>query len=129
MPGRICDDQRFNTFGTHRRSAKKKHDCNDTNASQTSEEETEVVDWSYFLHIFAFNYGFTKESVMKLTRRQVVLYMERLNEQLMNEAEFEAKLHGFKMSAPIRFQKWSNEDDKRMSELANKRYEEMQASI
>jgi len=54
--------------------------------------------------------------------------MERLNNELLQEAQFEAKLHGFKMSAPIRIQKWSKEDDKRMSELANKRFEEMQAS-
>jgi len=55
--------------------------------------------------------------------------MERLNGQLMNDAQFEAKLHGFKMNAPIRIQKWSKEDDDRMKTLANKRYEEMQASI
>jgi hypothetical protein len=57
--------------------------------------------------------------------------MEHLNIQRHNDAAFEAKLHGFKMSSPAQMQtqRWSSEDNKRMEELARKRFEEMQGAI
>lgn len=53
--------------------------------------------------------------------------MERLSEQLHKDNAFDAKLHGFKMNAPIKIQKWSSEDDNRMKDLALKRFEQMNA--
>jgi hypothetical protein len=61
----------------------------------------------------------------------MVLYMEHLSVQRHNDAAFEAKLHGFKMNetATMKTQSWSDEDDRKMQELARKRFEEMQGVI
>lgn len=66
-----------------------------------------------------------KRDVLQLTRKQIVLHLEHLRVQNHNDRAFEAKLHGFKMNALPMAQKWNPEDDKRMSELAQKRFEEL----
>jgi hypothetical protein len=52
--------------------------------------------------------------------------MEKLNMQQYHDKAFEAKLHGFKMRAPIAAQEWDEADDKRLTDLANRRFEQMQ---
>lgn len=55
------------------------------------------------------------------------MHFEHLNNKIYGDKEFEAKLHGFKMKAPIAMNEWSPEDDERMTAIAKRRYEEMQA--
>ena len=45
--------------------------------------------------------------------------------QQYHDQAFEAKLHGFKMRAPLDIQEWDEDDDKRLSDLANRQYEAM----
>jgi hypothetical protein len=75
--------------------------------------------------VFAHHYGFTKRDVLQLTRKQVVLHFEHIGVQNQSDKAFEAKLHGFKMNAPTAANRWEPEEDKRLSELAKKRFEEM----
>lgn len=75
--------------------------------------------------MFAHNYGFTKRDVLHLTRKQVVLSFEHIGKQHHADKAFEAKLHGFKMNAPIAETRWEPEVDKRLSDRAKARYEEM----
>ena len=63
--------------------------------------------------------------MLKLTRRQVVFHLEHLTKHLNDDLKLQAKLHGFKMKAPIKVQKWTKEDDKRMKDMAQRRYEEL----
>lgn len=49
-----------------------------------------------------------------------------MRDQNYNDKAFEAKLHGFKMSAPIVEQRWSAQENEALSAVAMKRFEEMQ---
>ena len=53
--------------------------------------------------------------------------MESLNHQNNKDMALQAKLHGFKMKAPMKVQKWTKETDQKMKDFAQKRYEKMQA--
>ena len=80
------------------------------------------------MHLFAFHYGFSLQVVLKLTRRQIVCYLENLTTQLKKDHATKAKLHGFKVKAPVSRVKWTKAEDKRFEELANRRYEEMKGA-
>jgi len=63
--------------------------------------------------------------VLQLTRKQIVLHFEHLRVQNHNDRAFEAKLHGFKMNTPAHEQRWEPTEDKRLSDLAQRRFDEM----
>ena len=88
-------------------------------------ENASQIDWSYFTHLFAFHYGFSFKTVLKLTRRQIVFYLEHLGNQMMNDRNFWAKLHGFKTKAPVEQVKWKKSDHNKLEDMAKQRYEEM----
>lgn len=53
--------------------------------------------------------------------------LEHLGNSLQNNSAFEAKLHGFRMRAPIQVQEWTVAEDKRMTKFAEERFEQFEA--
>ena len=45
--------------------------------------------------------------------------------QLKEDATFEAQIHGMKMKAPMEVQEFDKKSDKALTNLAEKRYQEM----
>jgi len=52
--------------------------------------------------------------------------MENLSDQINKKAAFDAKLHGFKMQAPAKIQKWSAKDNERVEKAAQEAYRRLE---
>jgi len=69
--------------------------------------------------------SYSKEDVLKLTRRQAGILLKTIVKDIQTERTFEAKLHGFKTREPLSASKYTRKASKKMDEFAESRYKQL----
>lgn len=86
--------------------------------------ETNTIDWSEIFDVFASEYGYTWDTFISMTFKQVNALMVAFNKRKHNEMALQAAMHGVKME-PIREKiPMTKKDKKTLNDLIQKKLAE-----